>query len=72
MLAEAVNPPENFLASANDDVNAPHRPLSVTVYIGEYRITRLKQLLSQKKNFTMEGKLYDLQLHTSLLHVLLG
>lgn len=45
-LSSIVNPPEGFIATANDDRNQPGRPLSINLCQGFYRAERIAELLN--------------------------
>jgi penicillin amidase len=52
-LASLDNPPEGFIATANDDRNQPGKPLSINVCQGSYRVERIAELLSGTSPLTL-------------------
>jgi penicillin amidase len=51
-LAWIENPPEEFIATANDDRNQPSRPQAINVCQGSYRVERIAELLRAKPKLT--------------------
>ncbi|MBI5365913.1 MAG: penicillin acylase family protein [Planctomycetes bacterium] len=49
-----LNPPAGFLATANDDWNAPDGPLSINLHQGFYRAERVREVLRAKERHTLE------------------
>ena len=66
-LHSIVDPPEGFLATANNDLNPPGGPLVINLPMGAYRVDRIRGLLSECRNCTLEdmariqNDLYSLQ-----------
>ena len=66
-LHSVLNPPEGFLATANDDHNPPAGPLVVNLPMGAYRADRIRALLSECSTCTLDdmeriqNDLYSLQ-----------
>jgi penicillin amidase len=52
-LAWIENPPEQFIATANDDRNQPGRPQAINVCQGSYRVERIAELLRAKPKLTV-------------------
>ena len=53
-LACLDNPPEGFVATANDDRNQTGKPLSINLCQGSYRAERITELLSAKPKFLLD------------------
>jgi penicillin amidase len=53
-LARVTDPPEGFLASANDEWNAPGGPLAVNLSMGDARVSRIHELLAGRSGLTLE------------------
>lgn len=47
-LHRILNPPEGYLASANEDLNPPGGPLAINMPMGDYRSRRIKEVLSRR------------------------
>jgi penicillin amidase len=66
-LRSLLNPPEGFLATANDDLNPENGPLVINLPMGSYRVDRIRALLSECEDSTLEemqriqNDLYSLQ-----------
>jgi penicillin amidase len=45
-LLAMVNPPEGFIATANNDLNSPEGPTAVNLPMGSYRLDRITELLA--------------------------
>ncbi|MBD3857068.1 MAG: penicillin acylase family protein [Acidobacteria bacterium] len=66
-LHSLLNPPEGFLATANNDLNPPNGPLVINLPMGSYRVDRIRALLSECEECTLEdmqriqNDLYSLQ-----------
>lgn len=66
-LHSILNPPEGFLATANDDLNPPGGPLVINLPMGGYRVDRIRGLLSECRDCTLDdmaviqNDLYSLQ-----------
>jgi penicillin amidase len=66
-LSHTLNPPGGVLATANQDLNQPGRPLSINLPMGSYRVDRIEALLSEKAKLDLEDMkriqrdLYSLQ-----------
>jgi penicillin amidase len=66
-LHSILDPPEGFLATANNDLNPPGGPLVINLPMGTYRVDRIRGLLSECRNCTLEdmariqNDLYSLQ-----------
>lgn len=53
-LATLLNPPEGFIATANDDRNQPGKPTSINACQGPYRAERIAELLGEKSQLTID------------------
>lgn len=53
-LASRLNPPEGYIASANDDHNLPAGTNSVNLCQGSYRAGRIAELLTAKERLTLD------------------
>lgn len=53
-LARALNPPEGFLATANDEINPAGGPLAVNLCMGDYRVSRIRELLAAPGRLTVD------------------
>jgi len=53
-LACLDNPPDGFVATANDDRNQPGKPMSINLCQGSYRAERIAELLSAKPQFSLD------------------
>jgi penicillin amidase len=53
LLARVTDPPEGFVASANDSWNAPRGPLAVNLSMGDSRAARIRQLLAGRTGLTL-------------------
>lgn len=53
-LPRAINPPEGFLVTANDDLNALGRVRPISVSMGSYRADRIRELLARTPRATIE------------------
>lgn len=53
-LHTVLNPPEGFLATANDDHNPPAGPLAINLPMGSYRADRIRALLEEHRAGTSE------------------
>jgi len=53
-LHSVLNPPEGFLATANDEINPPGGPLVSNLPMGPYRVGRIKALLRGRSGLTVE------------------
>jgi len=66
-LHSVLNPPEGFLATANDDHNPPAGPLVINLPMGSYRADRIRALLGECSTCTtgdmerIQTDLYSLQ-----------
>jgi len=66
-LHSLLNPPEGFLATANNDLNPEDGPLVINLPMGSYRVDRIRALLSECEDSTVEdmqriqNDLYSLQ-----------
>jgi len=66
-LHSLLNPPEGFLATANNDLNPENGPLVINLPMGSYRVDRIRALLSEREDCTVEdmqriqNDLYSLQ-----------
>jgi penicillin amidase len=66
-LHSVLNPPEGFLATANDDHNPPGGPLAINLPMGSYRADRIRSLLDDCPACTIDDMeriqtdLYSLQ-----------
>jgi len=47
LLHSVLNPPEGFMATANDDHNPPAGPLAINLPMGSYRADRIRALLDE-------------------------
>ncbi len=52
-LAWEENPPEEFIATANDNRNQPGRPKAINLCQGSYRVERIAELLRAKPKLTI-------------------
>ncbi|HTI49629.1 MAG TPA: penicillin acylase family protein, partial [Planctomycetaceae bacterium] len=59
-LASILNPPEGFIATANDDRNQAGKPLSINACQGPYRAERIAELLAAKEKLTV-GDMQQMQ-----------
>ncbi len=46
-LSRLYNPPEGYIASANDDWNQPGRAQAITLHMASYRADRIRELLAE-------------------------
>jgi penicillin amidase len=53
-LHSLLNPPEGFLATANNDLNPEHGPLVINLPMGSYRVDRIRALLGEGGACTLE------------------
>ncbi|MFV2074242.1 MAG: penicillin acylase family protein [Thermoanaerobaculales bacterium] len=53
-LHAVLNPSEGFLVTANDDHQAPAGPLSINLPMGAYRADRIRALLSESADCTLD------------------
>jgi len=53
-LPRAKNPPEGFLATANDDLNALGRAKPINLCVANYRAERIRDILAQPRTFSIE------------------
>jgi penicillin amidase len=66
-LHSLFNPPEGFLATANDDLNPENGFLVINLPMGSYRVDRIRALLDERETCTLEdmqriqNDLYSLQ-----------
>ncbi len=66
-LHSILDPPEGFLATANNDLNPPGGPLVINLPMGSYRVDRIRELLSGCRDCTLDdmagiqNDLYSLQ-----------
>jgi penicillin amidase len=66
-LHSLLNPPEGFLATANDDLNPENGLLVINLPMGSYRVDRIRALLGEGEACTLEdmqriqNDLYSLQ-----------
>ncbi len=66
-LHSILDPPEGFLATANNDLNPPGGPLVINLPMGSYRVERIRELLSGCRDCTLDdmariqNDLYSLQ-----------
>ena len=66
-LHAVLNPGEGFLATANNDLNPPGGPLVVNLPMGSYRVDRIRALLNECRDCTLDdmaqiqNDLYSLQ-----------
>jgi penicillin amidase len=66
-LHSLINPPEGFLATANNDLNPEFGPLVINLPMGSYRVDRILALLREREACTVEdmqgiqNDLYSLQ-----------
>lgn len=54
VLPRVYDPPEGFVATANESINRPGGPLLVTQCVPDYRKRRADELLAASKNATVE------------------
>jgi penicillin amidase len=66
-LHSALNPPEGFLATANDEINPPGGPLTVNLPMGSYRVDRIRSVLSDAHDVSISD-MKRLQLDLYSLH----
>ena len=52
-LHRITNPPEGFLATANNNMNDPNGPLSINLSLGDYRCNRIKEFISERGKFNV-------------------
>jgi penicillin amidase len=66
-LRSELNPPEGFLATANNDLNPVNGPLVINLPMGSYRVDRIRALLQECDSCNLEdmqriqNDLYSLQ-----------
>ena len=53
-LSRVTNPPEGFLATANDDWNQEGKPLSINLPMADYRAARIRSVLAGNTACTIE------------------
>jgi penicillin amidase len=53
-LRSELNPPEGFLATANNELNPDGGPLVINLPMGPYRVDRIRDLLSECENCSFE------------------
>jgi penicillin amidase len=74
-LASTLNPPEGFIATANDDHNSPGKPAAINACQGPYRAERIAELLAEKNQLTiadmqrMQGDLVSIQARRFLARI---
>jgi penicillin amidase len=66
-LHTLLNPPEGFLATANDDLNPPHGPLVINLPMGSYRADRIRSVLADHDSVSIDD-MRRLQLDLTSLH----
>jgi penicillin amidase len=66
-LHGVLNPPEGFLATANNDINPPGGPLAVNLSMGSYRVDRIRSVLADSEEVSLED-MKRLQLDLLSLH----
>ncbi|HKC24615.1 MAG TPA: penicillin acylase family protein, partial [Thermoanaerobaculia bacterium] len=54
LLARVTDPPEGFVASANDTWNAPGGPHAVNLSMGDSRAARIRELLAGRTGLTLD------------------
>ncbi|HEY6564481.1 MAG TPA: penicillin acylase family protein, partial [Pirellulaceae bacterium] len=54
LLPSSYDPPEGFVASANEECNPPHGPLLVTQTVPDYRIRRIQGRLRELQRASVE------------------
>jgi penicillin amidase len=52
-LAWLENPPEGFLATANDNRNQPGKPMAINLCQGPHRVNRITELLASKPRLSL-------------------
>lgn len=66
-LFSVLDPPEGYLATANDEINAPDGPRAVNLPMGSYRADRIRSVLAATDTVgleemkTLQSDLYSLQ-----------
>lgn len=53
-LHHLSNPPEGYLASANEDLNPPGGPLAINMPMGDYRARRIREVLGETSGATVD------------------
>lgn len=53
-LASLSDPPEGFVATANEDRNQAGKPLSINLPMGAYRAERIRELLEEKPTHSLD------------------
>ncbi len=53
-LARMTNPPEGYIATANNDFNQQGKPVSINLPVGSYRADRIKALLKEQSGSSVE------------------
>jgi penicillin amidase len=53
-LRSELNPPEGFLATANDELNPDGGPLVINLSMGPYRADRIRELLGERETCSLE------------------
>lgn len=66
-LVSILNPPEGFIATANDNWQLPGQPPTINLHMGDHRVGRIKELLQDRKGYdtaqakAMQSDLVSLQ-----------
>jgi penicillin amidase len=63
LLPQIYDPPEGYVATANEEINAPDGPLLVTQTLPDYRVRRIRERLGELPRATlkdMQALQYDL------------
>ena len=74
LLHSVLDPPEGFIATANQDLNPPAGPLVINLPMGSYRADRIAHLLAACESCTLEdmetiqNDLYSLQAERFMEH----
>ncbi len=53
-LTSFCNPPEGFIATANDDTDRPGHPKTINLCMGSYRLERIRHLLGGNRLLTVD------------------
>jgi len=53
-LHAVLNPPDGFMATANDDLNPPNGPLAINLPMGSYRADRIRSVLAEQPSVSID------------------
>ena len=66
-LHSILNPPEGYIATANNEINPPGGPLTVNLPMGSYRVDRIQSVLADSERVSIDD-MKRLQLDLYSLH----